>query len=264
MVAGIGRVLDAVERFRFDDDVLGVPARARRRRRARRWTGSPSYRFCGDVWGYPEGEVYFPGSPLLVVEATFAEAVLLETLLLSILNHDSAIAVGRVPDDVRRRRPPVHRDGLPAHPRGGRRRGRPGGVRRRLRVARPTSPPAARYGIPTAGTSAHAFTLLHDTERDAFTAQVESLGAGTTLLVDTYDVAEAVRIGVEVAGPDLGAVRIDSGDLLVLAARGPARSSTTLGATRHADRRDLRPRRVRHRRARGRAGRRATASAPRW
>jgi nicotinate phosphoribosyltransferase len=74
-----------------------------------------------------------------------------------------------------------------------------------------------RHGIPTTGTSAHSFTLLHDSERDAFTAQVASLGRGTTLLVDTYDVAEAVRVGVEVAGPELGAVRLDSGDLGLLA-----------------------------------------------
>jgi nicotinate phosphoribosyltransferase len=73
------------------------------------------------------------------------------------------------------------------------------------------------YGVPTVGTSAHAFTLLHDDEREAFTAQVASLGKGTTLLVDTYDVAEAVRLGVEVAGPGLGAVRLDSGDLLAQA-----------------------------------------------
>ena len=51
-----------------------------------------SYRFTGDMWGYPEGEVYVPGSPLLVVEGTFAEAVLLETLCLSVLNHDCAVA----------------------------------------------------------------------------------------------------------------------------------------------------------------------------
>jgi nicotinate phosphoribosyltransferase len=74
-----------------------------------------------------------------------------------------------------------------------------------------------RYGVPTAGTSAHSFTLLHDTESDAFRAQVSSLGAGTTLLVDTYDIREAVRTGVEIAGPGLGAVRLDSGDLGVLA-----------------------------------------------
>jgi nicotinate phosphoribosyltransferase len=74
-----------------------------------------------------------------------------------------------------------------------------------------------RYGIPTAGTSAHSFTLLHDTEQEAFTAQVETLGKGTTLLVDTYDVAEAVERAVEIAGTDLGAVRLDSGDLRELA-----------------------------------------------
>src|SRR6202012_1207875 len=77
-----------------------------------------------------------------------------------------------------------------------------------------------RYGVPTVGTSAHAFTLLHDTERDAFQVQVAALGKGTTLLVDTYDAAEAVRVAVEVAGPDLGAVRLDSGDLLWMAHRG--------------------------------------------
>jgi nicotinate phosphoribosyltransferase len=73
------------------------------------------------------------------------------------------------------------------------------------------------YGVPSAGTSAHAFTLVHDSERHAFWAQVEALGKATTLLVDTYDVPRAVRTAIEVAGPELGAVRIDSGDLPVLA-----------------------------------------------
>src|SRR6185503_12587783 len=50
------------------------------------------YRFSGDIWGYAEGECYFPGSPILVVDGTFAEAVILETLVLSVLNHDCAIA----------------------------------------------------------------------------------------------------------------------------------------------------------------------------
>jgi nicotinate phosphoribosyltransferase len=88
-----------------------------------------------------------------------------------------------------------------------------------------------RYNIPTVGTSAHAFTLLHDRERDAFQAQVNSLGRNTTLLVDTYDVAEAVRTAVEVAGPELGAVRIDSGDLLLVAHR-VRQQLDELGATK--------------------------------
>jgi nicotinate phosphoribosyltransferase len=76
---------------------------------------------------------------------------------------------------------------------------------------------ARRYGVPTAGTAAHAFTLLHDDERAAFTAQVASLGKDTTLLVDTYDITRGIELAVEVAGPELGAIRIDSGDVGVLA-----------------------------------------------
>jgi nicotinate phosphoribosyltransferase len=88
-----------------------------------------------------------------------------------------------------------------------------------------------RYGVPTTGTSAHAFTLLHDDERAAFQAQVNTLGAGTTLLVDTYDVDRGIRTAVEVAGPELGAIRLDSGDLPTLAAH--ARELLdSLGATR--------------------------------
>ncbi|MFI8517246.1 nicotinate phosphoribosyltransferase [Streptomyces sp. NPDC085481] len=217
VVAGVGRVLDAVENFRFDPGVLGFL-------REHGIVDEPTlewlarYRFSGDIWGYPEGEVYFPGSPILRVEGSFAECVLLETVILSILNHDSAIAAA------------ASRMSAAA---GGRRLIEMG-ARRTHELAAVASSRAAyvggfdstsdlaagfRYGIPTVGTSAHAFTLLHDSERDAFRAQVDSLGSGTTLLVDTYDVAEAVRTAVEVAGTGLGAVRIDSGDLLLVAHR---------------------------------------------
>ncbi|HYN95521.1 MAG TPA: nicotinate phosphoribosyltransferase, partial [Pilimelia sp.] len=74
-----------------------------------------------------------------------------------------------------------------------------------------------RYGIPTAGTAAHAFTLLHDDEPAAFASQVAALGKNTTLLVDTYDISQGIRNAIAVAGPDLRAIRIDSGDLSVLA-----------------------------------------------
>jgi nicotinate phosphoribosyltransferase len=217
VVAGIGRVLDAVENFRFDAPVLeflereGVVDSA-----TLDWLAG--YRFTGDIWGYPEGEVYFPGSPILRVEGSFAEAVLLETVVLSILNHDSAIAAA------------ASRMSAAA---GGRRLIEMG-ARRTHELSAVASARAAyvggfdttsdlaagfRYNIPTVGTSAHAFTLLHDTERDAFQAQVDSLGRDTTLLVDTYDVTAAVRTAVEVAGTELGAVRIDSGDLLLVAHR---------------------------------------------
>ncbi|CAM5602073.1 Nicotinate phosphoribosyltransferase OS=Streptomyces tendae OX=1932 GN=GUR47_07835 PE=3 SV=1 [Streptomyces tendae] len=91
VVAGTGRVLDAVENFRFDAGVLRfLRERGIVDEETLDWLAE--YRFRGDIWGYPEGEVYFPGSPIMRVEGTFGECVLLETVILSILNHDSAIA----------------------------------------------------------------------------------------------------------------------------------------------------------------------------
>ena len=215
VVAGTGRLLDALEHFRFDQDALDYLLRHDVvDDRTADWLAA--YRFSGDIWGYAEGECYFPGSPILVVEASFAEAVLLETLALSVLNHDSAIAsaASRM-TAAAGARPIVDM-----------------GSRRTHEVAAVASARAAyvggfaatsslaagrRYGIPTRGTSAHAFTLLHDSERESFVGQVAALGTGTTLLVDTFDVRQAVRAAVEVAGPGLGGVRIDSGDLITLA-----------------------------------------------
>jgi nicotinate phosphoribosyltransferase len=228
VVAGVGRVLDAFERFRFDDEVLEVL-------RTHRVVDEPTlewlagYRFTGDIWGYPEGEVYFPYSPLMVVEATFAEAVLLETLLLSILNHDSAIASAASRMTwVSCERPCIEMGSRRTHEEAA------VAAARAAYVAgfSATSNLAARqrYGVPTTGTSAHSFTLLHDSEHDAFTAQVESLGKGTSLLIDTFDITEAVKAAVEIAGPELGAVRIDSGDLGMLAQR-VRNQLDSLGAT---------------------------------
>ncbi|MFJ9666791.1 nicotinate phosphoribosyltransferase [Streptomyces sp. NPDC101219] len=228
VVAGTGRVLDAVENFRFEPEILAF-LREKRIVDADTLDWLADYRFTGDIWGYPEGEVYFPGSPLLRVEGSFAECVLLETVILSILNHDSAIAAAASRmSSAAGDRPLIEM-----------------GARRTHELAAVAASRAAyiggfastsdlaagfRYDIPTVGTSAHAFTLLHDSERDAFRAQVDSLGEGTTLLVDTYDVAEAVRTAVEVAGPELGAVRIDSGDLLLVAHR-VRQQLDALGAT---------------------------------
>lgn len=228
VVAGVGRALDAFERFRFDDEVLEVLREGHVVDDATlEWLAG--YRFSGDIWGYPEGEIYFPYSPLIVVESTFAEAVVLETLLLSVLNHDSAIASAASRMTwVSCERPCIEMGSRRTHEEAA------VAAARAAYVAgfATTSNLAARqrYGIPTSGTSAHSFTLLHDSERDAFTAQVESLGKGTSLLVDTYDVSEAVRLGVEIAGPELGAVRIDSGDLGMLADQVRAQLDS-LGAT---------------------------------
>jgi len=217
VVAGTGRVLEAVEAFRFDEAQLAFLERAAVvDRPTLDWLAD--YRFRGSISGYREGECYFPGSPILTVEGGFAECVLLETLILSILNHDSAIAAAAS-------RMVSAAAGRPCIEMGSRRTHEQAAVAS-ARAAYLTGFASTsnleagfRYGVPTVGTAAHAFTLVHDSERETFQTQVATLGKGTTLLVDTYDVAEAVRVAVEVAGPDLGAVRLDSGDLLWMAHR---------------------------------------------
>ena len=215
VVAGTGRLLEAVRDFRFgadelewlrDADVVDTPT----------LDFLSTYRFTGDIWGYAEGDCFFPGSPLLVVEGTFAESVVLETVLLSILNYDSAVAsaASRMTNAA---------GGRPCIEMGSRRTHEWAAVAAARAAyiagfATSSNLEARRtHGVPTAGTSAHSFTLLHDDERKAFEAQVASLGTGTTLLVDTYDVRAAVSLAVEIAGVGLGAVRLDSGDLLIQA-----------------------------------------------
>jgi nicotinate phosphoribosyltransferase len=218
VVAGTGRLLDALEQFRFGPQELaflrdgGIVDETTLRYLS-------SYRFGGNIWGYAEGDVYFPGSPIIVVEGTFAEAVLLETLVLSIMNHDCAIASAASRMVTAAGGP----GGRPLIEMGSRRTHERAAVAaaRAAYIAgfASTSNLRARfcYGVPSSGTSAHAFTLVHDSERHAFESQLSSLGPSTTLLVDTYDVERAVRTAVDVAGTSLGAVRIDSGDLPALA-----------------------------------------------
>jgi nicotinate phosphoribosyltransferase len=215
VVAGTGRLLQALQDFRFGDDeiahlssagVIDEPT----------CTWLRDYRFSGDIDGYREGDLYFPGSPVLTVDTTFADGVVLETLALSVFNHDTAIASAaarmvyaagdRQCIEMGSRR--THEQSAVAAARAA-----------YLAGFAATSNLAAgqQFGVPTTGTSAHSYTLLHDNEADAFRGQVEALGRDTTLLVDTYDIAQGIRTAIEVAGPELGAIRIDSGDLAVLA-----------------------------------------------
>ncbi|WP_336923337.1 nicotinate phosphoribosyltransferase [Aquipuribacter sp. SD81] len=213
VVAGQARVLEVLEGLRFDDDELEhLQATGVVDERTCRWLAD--YRFDGDVDGYADGELHVPGSPLLQVRAPFATGVLLETVVLSILNHDCAVAAAAA-------RMVVAAEGRPIVEMGSRRTHEAAAVdaARATYLAGFASTSnleaGLRHAVPTAGTAAHAFVLLHDSERDAFAAQVAAQGTGTTLLVDTFDIAEGIRTAVEVAGPGLGAVRIDSGDLAV-------------------------------------------------
>ncbi len=211
VVAGLGRLLELIEGFTYtDDEVAWLEAEGVVNPETAAYLRD--FRFSGDIDAYREGDLYFPGSPVLTVSGTLGECVVLETLILSVLNHDTAIASAAV-------RMTTAAAGRPLIEMGSRRTHEEAAVA----VARAaylagfdsTSNLAAgrRYGIPTVGTAAHAFTLAHKSEELAFRSQVEAHGAGTTLLVDTYDVSDGIRMAVKVAGPGLGAIRLDSGDL---------------------------------------------------
>ena len=211
IVGGTARALEAITNFRFDDPELN-------------WLQSnkivgdcalnylADYRFTGDAWGFLEGDVYLQNSPVLTIESTFAEAVVLETVLLSIFNHDSAIAsaMGRMADAAGNRAI-IEGGSRRVHERAGVSAARAAYLAGAAATSNLES--GRSFDIPTIGTIAHAFILAHGTERNAFEAQHQSLGADTVFLVDTYDIAEGIRTAVDVAGPKIGGIRIDSGDL---------------------------------------------------
>jgi nicotinate phosphoribosyltransferase len=218
--AGTGRLLELIRDFRFTEQELSWLIQEKIvDQQTADWLSS--YKFSGNVFGYAEGEVYFPYSPVLIVEATFAEAVILETLILSVLNYDSAVASA------------ASRMVTAAGPRsvsemGSRRTGETSAVAaaRAAYIAgfsATSNLEAGRsFGIPTMGTASHAFTLLHETEQQAFAAQLEAFGENTTFLVDTYNIETGIENAISVAGTKLAGVRIDSGDLPIEVAKARA------------------------------------------
>lgn len=228
VVAGTGRFLEGLKQFRFSDEELTWLEKENfLRQETLDWLAN--YRFSGTIWGYPEGEVFFPGSPILSVESTFAEGVLLETYALSVLNQDSAVATAAS-------RMAQASGGKPLAEMGSRRTGEYSAVSAARAAylagfsATSNLEAGRTYGVPTMGTAAHSFTLLHDTEREAFEAQIRALGTETTLLIDTFNIEEGVKLAIDVAGTDLGAVRIDSGDLPIVVQE-VRRQLDALGAT---------------------------------
>ena len=215
--AGTGRLLERILDFKFQEDELSFLAE-NKVVDAETLNWLANYKFNGSISGYREGELYFPHSPVLTVEASFAEAVVLETVVLSVLNFDTAVAsaaarmtsvaAGRNLAEMGSRR--VSEIAAVAAARAAYIAG----------FSATSNLEAGRsWGIPTMGTAAHAFTLVHDTEEAAFRAQIETFGTATTLLVDTYNIEQGVRKAIEVAGTNLGAVRIDSGDLAIEVAK---------------------------------------------
>ena len=213
VMAGLERLVDHIAEFHPNDDELAwlddeqivAPATLE-------WLAT--MRFSGDVVAFREGEIHTAGEPVLTVIGPFAEAVLLETVVLSVLNYDCAIAAaaarmvtaahGRNLLDFGSRR--IHETAAIAAARAAWIAGFGG-----------TSNLAAgqRYGIPTAGTAAHAFMLVHDDETAAFASQAAAAHGPTTLLIDTFDTAAGLANAIEIAQASdrVAAIRIDSGDL---------------------------------------------------
>lgn len=183
------------------------------------------FRFTGDVWAIPEGEVCFPDEPLLRIEAPMIEAQIVETALLSTVAHQTgiaskaarvAIACGdRAFVDFASRR---------AH-----------GPEAAVKAARSAYLAGASatsnvlagklYGIPTSGTMAHSYVMAFADEREAFRRFARDFPTTAVLLIDTYDTVQGARHAVEVAhelaaeGVQLRGVRLDSGDLGELSKR---------------------------------------------
>jgi nicotinate phosphoribosyltransferase len=226
VAAGLGRALPLLAGLRFTSDDLAwlsadpVLGPALREPKVRKVFEELSFR--ARVWAVPEGRVCYPGEPLLRVEGTLAEGQLVETLLLSILNHDIRIA-------SKCARIVAAADGRPCFEFGSRRTHELAAVSAARAAyvagfASTSNEAAARaYGIPVAGTMAHAYLLAHaadageEGEEGAFDAFTRTFEVPMTCLVDTFDTHRGVRRAAAAAGQRLAGVRIDSGDLGALA-----------------------------------------------
>jgi nicotinate phosphoribosyltransferase len=215
IVAGTDRAVDAILSFRF------TPGQLEWLRGAdivseRCLDYLAGYRFGGDVYARPEGEAFASGSRILTVEAAFGQAIVLETIVLSALNHGCTLATAAAAITAAANGKPVTEMGSRrTHPAFAVDAGRAAWIAGFVSTSNLEA--GMRYGVPVSGTAAHAWTLAHLDEKDAFHAQIAALGVSTTLLVDTYGIRQGIGHAVAAAnasgatGP--GSIRIDSGDL---------------------------------------------------
>ncbi len=240
VACGIGRAVALLGDLRFEhadlawlaeDRVLGPAFADPRVAEAFR-----ALRFRGKVWAVPEGRVCFPGEPLVRVEGTLVEAQLVETLLLSIVNHDTRVAskCARIVEAA------AGRPTASSSARGARtstprstRRGRPTSLDSRApRTRRPrvvtASPSPARWRTPSCSRTP---PTRAKTARGRRSRTSPRPSTGRACLVDTFDTRRGVDRAIAGAGALLAGVRIDSGDLLA-GARDAREASSTRQASR--------------------------------
>jgi len=224
VAAGIDRVLEALEQFRFGPAAIEY-LESLKLFGAEFLTFLANLRFTGDVHALPEGTIFFEQEPILEVRAPLIEAQLIETLVLNQIGTASMVASKAARCVIAARGRRLIDFGLR----------RSQGADAGLIAARAsylagfvgTSNVLAgrRYGIPLNGTMAHSYIMVHSRESEAFENFVALFPQMSTLLVDTYDTVRGVENAARVAsvlkekGQKLQAVRLDSGDLVDLSIR---------------------------------------------
>ena len=182
------------------------------------------FRFTGDIWAVPEGTPVFPGEPLVTVRAPASQAQLIETYALLCINHQSLIA-------TKANRVVRAAQGRTVLEFGSRRAQGEGGAIVGARAAYIGGVHGTAcalsdqiYGVPAAGTMAHSWVQMFDSQYEAFKTYCEIYPTNAVLLVDTYNtlksgVPDAIRAFNEVLRP-LGitkcGIRLDSGDIAYL------------------------------------------------
>ena len=182
------------------------------------------FSFKGDVYAFPEGSIIYPNEPIMTIVAPLIDAQIIETFVLTQINHQSLIATkaarvvraakGRAVADFGARR--AHNVDAAVY---GARAAYIGGVNSTATVLA-----GQAFGIPVSGTMAHSWVMYHDSEYEAFKAYAELYPDNVVLLVDTYDVLHsgipnAIKVAQEVLAPmgkRLKGIRLDSGDLAYL------------------------------------------------
>jgi nicotinate phosphoribosyltransferase len=171
------------------------------------------FRFTGNVWAVPEGTLLFAGEPLMRVVAPIAEAQIMETYLLATLSYQTLIAskAARVVTAAK------GRDVVDFSARRGH-----GGLASLLAARAAviggcagTSNALAgeQFGLNTYGTQAHSWVMAHEDESEAFAHFLDTFPDGAVLLVDTYDVHNAMRKIIAMERKPAG-IRLDSGNLV--------------------------------------------------
>jgi nicotinate phosphoribosyltransferase len=221
VVAGIEDLLNRLVNLRFDDVALEY-LQSTGQIREDFIDSLADFRFTGDVWAIPEGTVVFPNEPVLEVHGPILQAQIAETLAINAVHYAMAVASKAARCRLAAPDASLLEFGLRRIP--GIEAGSIAARSAYLAGFNATSNLLAghQYDIPVAGTVAHSFIESRPSELDAFQVFRDTFPGPVTLLIDTYDTVRGAHHAVQVAkeiddsGKGVGAVRLDSGDLLEL------------------------------------------------